>query len=52
MRVMLPIEYKLEIPDITRVNFYLVTELNQIEDLGGLIKGTIGDLESILEAKV
>lgn len=49
---MLPIEYKLEIPDKTRVNFYLVTELNQIEDLEGLIKGTLDDLENILEAKV
>ncbi|AWD68619.1 MULTISPECIES: hypothetical protein [Priestia] len=50
------LDNKLDIPDRTRVNFYLVTELNQIDDfiykLEGLIKGITDSLESISEARV
>ncbi|GAB1792560.1 hypothetical protein [Priestia megaterium] len=50
------LDNKLDIPDKTRVNFYLITELNQIDDfvykLEGLIKGITDNLESISEVKV
>lgn len=50
------LDNKLDIPDKTRVNFYLVTELNQIDDfvykLEGLIKGITDSLESLSEVKV
>ena len=50
------LDNKLDIPDKTRVNFYLITELNQIDDfvykLEGLIKGITDSLESISEARV
>jgi len=50
------LDNKLDIPDRTRVNFYLVTELNQIDDfiykLEGFIKGITDSLESISEARV
>ena len=50
------LDNKLDIPDKTRVNFYLITELNQIDDfvykLEGLIKGITDSLESLSEVKV
>ncbi|MBU8688604.1 hypothetical protein KM918_14855 [Priestia megaterium] len=50
------LDNKLDIPDRTRMNFYLVTELNQIDDfiykLEGLIKGITDNLESISEVRV
>ena len=49
------LDNKLDIPDRTRMNFYLVTELNQIDDfiykLEGLIKGITDNLESISEVR-
>jgi len=50
------LDNKLDIPDKIRVNFYLITELNQIDDfvykLEELIKGITDNLESISEVKV
>ncbi|KML31409.1 hypothetical protein [Priestia aryabhattai] len=50
------LDNKLDIPDRTRVNFYLITELNQIDDfvykLEELIKGITDNLESISQVKV
>jgi len=50
------LDNKLEIPDRMRLNFYLITELNQIDDfiykLERLIKGTTDNLEGILGVNI
>ncbi|MFP7732268.1 hypothetical protein ACLHDF_02380 [Priestia aryabhattai] len=50
------LDNKLDIPDRTRMNFYLITELSQIDDfvykLEGLIEGITNNLESISEVRV
>lgn len=47
---------KLEMPYKARLNFYIITELNQIDDfiykLEGLIKGTTDNIEGILDVQI
>ncbi|QSX18453.1 hypothetical protein [Priestia megaterium] len=50
------LDNKLEIPDMMRLNFHLMTELNQIDDfiykLHDLIKMKTNQIESILEVRI